>query len=79
MRVTLRVIAGPQTGRVFTFEKNETFMIGRSEDSQFCLPHDRVFFSRHHAYGNRAAANFLRDLGSTNGTFVNGIKVERRI
>ena len=47
MRVTLRVIAGPQTGRLFTFDQHETFMIGRSEDSQFCLPHDR-YFSRHH-------------------------------
>jgi len=76
MRVTLRVIAGPQTGRVFTFEQHETFMIGRSEDSQFCLPHDR-YFSRNHCLLEIAPPQcFLRDLGSTNGTFVNGIKVE---
>ena len=76
MRVTLRVIAGPQTGRVFTFDQHETFMIGRSEDSQFCLPHDR-FFSRHHCLLEIAPPQcFLRDLGSTNGTFVNGLKVE---
>ncbi|MCC6326890.1 MAG: FHA domain-containing protein, partial [Acidobacteria bacterium] len=47
MRVTLHVVAGPQTGRAFTFDQHDTFMIGRSEDAQFCLPHDR-FFSRHH-------------------------------
>lgn len=76
MRVTLRVIAGPQTGRVFTFDQHETFMIGRSEDSQFCLPHDR-YFSRHHCILEIAPPQtFLRDLGSTNGTFVNGLKVE---
>ena len=76
MRVTLRVIAGPQTGRVFTFDQHETFMIGRSEDSQFCLPHDR-FFSRHHCLLEIAPPQcFLRDLGSTNGTFVNGLKVD---
>ncbi|MDQ2747286.1 MAG: serine/threonine-protein kinase [Acidobacteriota bacterium] len=76
MRVTLRVIAGPQTGRVFTFEQHETFMIGRSEDAQFCLPHDR-FFSRHHCLLEIAPPQcFLRDLGSTNGTFVNGLKAE---
>ncbi len=76
MRVTLRVIAGPQTGRVFTFDQHETFMIGRSEESQFCLPHDR-FFSRHHCLLEIAPPQaFLRDLGSTNGTFVNGLKVE---
>jgi len=76
MRVTLRVIAGPQTGRVFTFDQHETFMIGRSEDSQFCLPHDR-FFSRHHCLLEIAPPQcFLRDLGSTNGTFVNGLKAD---
>lgn len=76
MRVSLRVIAGPQTGRVFTFEQHETFMIGRSEDSQFCLPQDR-FFSRNHCILEIAPPQcFLRDLGSLNGTFVNGLKVE---
>ena len=76
MRVTLHVVAGPQTGRDFTFEQHDTFMIGRSEDSQFCLPHDR-FFSRHHCILEIAPPQcFLRDLSSTNGTFVNGIRVE---
>ena len=76
MRVTLRVIAGPQTGRVFTFDQHETFTIGRSEDSQFCLPHDR-FFSRNHCLLEIAPPQcFLRDLGSTNGTFINGIRAE---
>jgi len=51
-------------------------MIGRSEDAQFCLPQDR-FFSRHHCILEIAPPQcFLRDLGSTNGTFVNGIRVE---
>src|SRR5687767_2443420 len=76
MRVTLNVVAGPQTGRTFSFEQHDTFMIGRSEDSQFCLPHDR-FFSRHHCLIEIAPPQaFLRDLGSTNGTFVNGLRVE---
>ena len=51
-------------------------MIGRSEDSHFCLPHDR-FFSRHHCLVEIAPPQaFLRDLGSTNGTFVNGLRVD---
>jgi eukaryotic-like serine/threonine-protein kinase len=76
MRVTLHVIAGPQTGRDFTFDQHDTFMIGRSEDAQFCLPEDR-FFSRHHCILEIAPPQcFLRDLGSTNGTYVNGIRVD---
>lgn len=76
MRVTLNVVAGPQTGRKFTFDQHDTFMIGRSEDAHFCLPQDR-FFSRHHCIIEIAPPQcFLRDLGSTNGTFVNGLRVE---
>ncbi len=76
MRVTLHVVAGPQTGRAFTFDQHDTFMIGRSENAQFCLPHDR-YFSRHHCILEIAPPQaFIRDLGSTNGTYVNGMRME---
>ena len=76
MRVSLNVVAGPQTGRSFTFDQHDTFMIGRSEDSQFCLPHDR-FFSRNHCILEIAPPQaFIRDLSSTNGTYVNGMRVD---
>jgi serine/threonine-protein kinase len=76
MQVTLRVVSGPQQGRVFTFNQHDTFLIGRSESAQFCLPEDR-FFSRNHCLLEIAPPQcFLRDLNSTNGTFVNGQRVE---
>ena len=75
MRVTLRVIAGPQVGRVFTFDEHETFLIGRSEAAHFCLPEDK-FFSRNHCLLEIAPPQiFIRDL-STNGTYVNGVRIE---
>src|SRR5438552_15078340 len=75
MRVTLRVLAGPYTGREFVFDQHDTFLIGRSESAHLYLPEDR-FFSRHHCLLEIAPPRcFLRDLGSTNGTYVNGQKV----
>ena len=75
MRVTLRILEGPYRGREFTFDHHDTFLIGRSENAHLYLPDDR-FFSRHHCLLEIAPPRcFLRDLGSTNGTFVNGQKV----
>src|SRR5438874_5070539 len=75
MRVTLRVLEGPYSGREFTFDQHDTFLIGRSNDAHLYLPEDK-FFSRHHCLLEIAPPRcFLRDLGSTNGTFVNGQKV----
>src|ERR1700681_1399879 len=75
MRVTLRVLAGPYTGREFTFDQHDTFLIGRADTAHLYLPEDR-FFSRHHCLLEIAPPRcFLRDLGSTNGTFVNRKRV----
>ena len=75
MQVNLRVLAGPYKGRVFTFSQVDTFLIGRTNESHLSLPDDR-FFSRHHCLLEiNPPRCFLRDLGSTNGTFVNGKRV----
>src|SRR6185503_16711134 len=75
MRVTLRVLAGPYVGREFTFDQHDTLLIGRSESAHLYLPEDK-FFSRHHCLLEIAPPRcFIRDLGSTNGTFVNGVRV----
>ena len=75
MQVTLRVLAGPYTGRTFSFNQHDTFLIGRNPDAHLCLSEDR-FFSRNHCLLEISPPRcFLRDLGSTNGTFVNGAPV----
>ena len=76
MQVNLRVLAGPYKGRLFAFNQHDTFLIGRTDDAHLCLPDDR-FFSRHHCLLEIDPPRcFLRDLGSTNGTFVNGTRVK---
>ena len=75
MQVNLRVLAGPYKGRVFSFDEHDTFLIGRNNEAHLCLPDDR-FFSRNHCLLEIDPPRcFLRDLGSTNGTFVNGRRV----
>jgi serine/threonine-protein kinase len=76
MQVTLRVLSGPHGGRSFVFDQHDTFLIGRSETAHLCLPDDR-YFSRNHCILEIAPPRcFLRDLGSLNGTYVNGQKVQ---
>lgn len=76
MKVRLKVISGPHTGREFTFDQPDTFLIGRGDKAHFSLPNDR-YFSRNHCLLEIAPPRcFLRDLGSTNGTYVNGKPVQ---
>lgn len=75
MQFDLRVLAGPYKGRVFSFTQADTFLIGRTVDSHLYLPEDK-FFSRHHCLLEITPPHCrLRDLGSTNGTYVNGRRV----
>ena len=76
MQVNLKVVAGPYLGRIFSFTQHDSFLIGRSPDAHLYLPDDR-FFSRNHCLLEiNPPHSFIRDLGSTNGTFVNGLKVK---
>jgi serine/threonine protein kinase len=74
-RVCLAVVAGPIQGRQFAFEDHDTFLFGRSPDCHAQLAEDDGTASRHHFLleVNPPAAR-LRDLGSMNGTYVNGTK-----
>ena len=74
-RVTLTVTAGPLAGRVFSYDRHDTFLFGRSPDCHAELAANDTTASRHHFLleVNPPGAR-LRDLGSLNGTHVNGQK-----
>ncbi|MGI9271394.1 MAG: FHA domain-containing protein [Woeseiaceae bacterium] len=60
-----------------TFDKTR-LLIGRSEHND--IPLNNNFISRHHAMLVRnGSANFLMDLNSTNGTFVNSKRVSNHV
>jgi two-component system cell cycle response regulator len=75
-RAYLIVLAGSAVGEMYKIEGDRT-IIGRSGKAQVRLIDDGI--SREHAEilieGGQVV---LHDLGSTNGTFCNGIKVDRR-
>jgi hypothetical protein len=78
MAVSLSVTKGPAKGKVFTFAEHDTFLFGRMPDCHATFPDDTQV-SRHHfileACPPKAS---LRDLGSLNGTYVNGKKYGAR-
>ncbi len=70
---TLQIISGPFTGQLFTLERDVT-IIGRNPECDVVLQPKSV--SRRHAAIVRKEGGFLlRDMGSTRGTFVNGMKL----
>ncbi len=76
MPTTLSVIAGPQAGRCFTFERHDTFLIGRSPEAHFSLPDDDYFSRMHCLIEVNTPRCHLTDLDSRNGTYVNGERVQ---
>ena len=73
-KVVLQVISGPIQGKVFEFDRHDTFVFGRGKECHAKLPKDG-YVSRHHFLleVNPPAAT-IRDLGSLNGTHVNGVR-----
>jgi len=77
MRITLAVTEGPHQGQKFSFSAHDTFLVGRSRRAHFRLPEKDRYFSRiHFLIEVNPPYCRLMDMGSRNGTFVNGSKVE---
>ncbi len=77
MRINLTVTSGPHEGKIFTFEEHENFIVGRSKRAHFQLPVKDKYFSRiHFMIEVNPPQCRLMDMGSTNGTYVNGKKVD---
>ena len=73
----LVVVRGPNAGARFLLDRDAT-TVGRHPDSDIFL--DDVTVSRRHAELARAEGGVrLKDLGSLNGSYVNGERVEDRV
>lgn len=81
-RITLIATAGPLTGQEYAFTGRTLCLVGRSSDCQLQLPGgDELALTasrRHCLLDIDLPFARVRDLGSLNGTFVNGQKVGPR-
>lgn len=76
MRIILTVTAGPHKGQQFTFDRHDTFLVGRSRHAHFqLLSKDRYFSRIHFMMEVNPPECRLIDMGSHNGTYVNGERV----
>ena len=74
VRAELKVVGGKQHGSLIPLQTKK-FLVGREQDCQLRPSSESV--SRHHCVFTMDEFSVrLRDLGSTNGTFVNGQRVQ---
>lgn len=71
------VLAGPTAGLVYTLDNDRT-VVGRGGDADILVPDSGM--SRSHATFIRSARDYaIEDLGSTNGTWVDGKRIRRSV
>ena len=79
--VSFTVLHGPLQGETFTYTERTTCVVGRADDCTLRLPADPAYagISRYHCLLDINPPDVrVRDLGSFNGTYVNGEKIGQR-
>jgi pSer/pThr/pTyr-binding forkhead associated (FHA) protein len=80
MAVILEIKSGPFAGRKIPLRDGESVLIGRaSERAQFAVPHDNKMSGVHFAVECGPAGCRVIDKKSTNGTFLNGTRIQETV
>ncbi|MBL4846654.1 MAG: protein kinase [Planctomycetes bacterium] len=70
-RVAMRMVRGARAGEIITLADNQSVIMGRGSESNFRIP-DPSISRRHCQIANTQRGLLIADLGSSNGTYVNG-------
>ena len=71
-KVQIKISKGKDAGKKFAFTEHDTFVFGRMDDCHACIPDDTQVSRHHFILEVNPPAACLRDLGSLNGTWING-------
>jgi eukaryotic-like serine/threonine-protein kinase len=80
--ITLTVVKGPLAGQEYVFQEPAEYVLGRAEDCYPRLPDDyyhKDVSRRHCLFGVNPPEMWVQDLGSKNGTYVNGKNIGQRV
>lgn len=79
MEVVLRVTSGPHAGQEYLLSDRDSCVVGRSSQVRFSMHDDRLLSREHFRVDLSSLHCTLEDMGSTNGTKVNGRRVESSV
>ena len=73
--MTLRALTGELRGQEFTLRSPGCWVLGRSRACRLRLPGDMMVSRHHYLLELEGGSAWVQDLGSLNGTHVNGQKI----
>ena len=74
-RIVIRIEQGPAPGRQMVLSEGQSLTVGRTEHAEWAVPQDHHLSRLHFQFEVTQGRCWVRDLGSTNGTSVNGAEI----
>jgi hypothetical protein len=74
MKFLLEIVAGPRAGSKYPLD-DSAFTVGRSPSASIAFPEDNFLSGTHCSFQATPGGVLLRDLNSTNGTFLQGQRI----
>ncbi len=75
MICVLDILQGPAAGKRIWLRENQCIEVGRTSATDFSIPTDTHLSRRHFLLDSTGDGFRIRDIGSSNGTFLNNAKI----